>query len=162
MLCILPVTRLALNTLAARDVADGSALFNLMRNLGGAIGIALIDTILEERTPIHVLNLITRLQAGDPVAARLVGLPSGQFHNQPMGAVDEITKAMISPLIRKAALLLSFNEAWLVIGSIFAVSLLTLPWMRHLRVSEAVPISPIAPRSLPPSGSNWSADQIEA
>ena len=125
-------------------MADGSALFNLMRNLGGAIGIALIDTILERRTPIHVSNLIMRLQAGDPVAARLVGLPSAQFHNQPIGAVDDMTKAMIGPLIREAALLLSFNEAWLVIGSIFALSLLTLPWMRHLRRSEMDPATGVS------------------
>ena len=139
VLCILPATRLALNTLPPNAVADGSALFNLMRNLGGAIGIALIDTILQQRTPDHVLNLVARLQAGDPIAARLIGLPSGQFHNHSMGPVDELTKALIAPLVRKAALVLSFNEAWLLIGSIFAISLLVLPWMSHLRVTAIEP-----------------------
>jgi MFS transporter, DHA2 family, multidrug resistance protein len=46
MFCLLPPTRLALGALAPEQVPDASGLFNLMRNLGGAIGIALIDTIL--------------------------------------------------------------------------------------------------------------------
>ena len=51
MLCLLPPTRLALGPLPAARVADGSGLFNLMRNLGGAIGLALIDTVIYSRAP---------------------------------------------------------------------------------------------------------------
>ena len=50
-LCLLAPTRLALGHLPTSRVNDGSSLFNLMRNLGGAIGIALIDTVLFTRTP---------------------------------------------------------------------------------------------------------------
>ena len=46
MFCLLPPTRLALGHLAPERVPDASGLFNLMRNLGGAIGIALIDTVI--------------------------------------------------------------------------------------------------------------------
>ena len=49
MFCLLPPTRLALGALPEARGADASGLFNLMRNLGGAIGIALIDTILYGR-----------------------------------------------------------------------------------------------------------------
>ena len=49
MFCLLPPTRIALGALPEIEVADASGLFNLMRNLGGAIGIALIDTILYGR-----------------------------------------------------------------------------------------------------------------
>ena len=53
MFCLLPPTRIALGALPEAEVADASGLFNLMRNLGGAIGIALIDTILYGRSPIY-------------------------------------------------------------------------------------------------------------
>src|SRR5260370_39451018 len=53
MFCLLPPTRLALGALTEAEVPDASGLFNLMRNLGGAIGIALIDTILYGRTGGH-------------------------------------------------------------------------------------------------------------
>jgi DHA2 family multidrug resistance protein len=141
MLCILPATRLALDTLVPGAVADGSALFNLMRNLGGAIGIALVDTILVQRTPIHATALGNRLQAGDVDAARIVGLPTQFFHGHDMGPVDDMMRAIAEPLVRKAALVQSFNEAWLVIGALFTLSLLVLPWMRR------IPQSPMGPAS---------------
>ncbi|MEI9990162.1 MAG: DHA2 family efflux MFS transporter permease subunit [Rhizomicrobium sp.] len=142
MLCILPATRLALDTLMPGQVADGSALFNLMRNLGGAIGIALVDTILDQRTPTHAQALAARLQAGDADTARLVGLPAQFFHGHDMGPVDETMRSFAEPLIRKAALVQSFNEAWIAIGVFFALSLLVLPFMRHIRRSALGPEVP--------------------
>ena len=50
MFCLLPPTRLALGALAPDRVPDASGLFNLMRNLGGAIGLALIDTVIYSRS----------------------------------------------------------------------------------------------------------------
>ena len=51
---------------------DASGLFNLMRNLGGAIGIALIDTILYGRTGGHAAALRDRLIAGDITATQAI------------------------------------------------------------------------------------------
>jgi len=132
MLCLLPTARLALEGRDGDGLTDASALFNLLRNLGGAIGIALIDTVLHERVPIHTAALVRRLQAGDPVAARLVGLPTDQFHNTPMGPVDEGTREIVSRLVERAALALSCNEAWIMLGIILLLSLLALPLVRRL------------------------------
>jgi DHA2 family multidrug resistance protein len=140
MLCILPATRLALASASDAEIPNASALFNLMRNLGGAIGIALIDTILEQRTPGHVDWLVGRLEAGDPNAARIVGLPTAPFHNQPMGPVDPIMKAIFEPMVRKAGLAMSFNDAWLVVGACFAISLLALPLMRRTERPQSLAI----------------------
>ena len=137
MLCLLPATRLALDHWPAKDVPDASALFNLLRNLGGAIGIALIDTMVEERTAGHAARLIGKLQAGDPVTAKFVGLPVQLFHNQPMGPVDEITKRIVAPLIQKAALTQVINEAWLSIAALFTLSLLALPLIKKTTSSAA-------------------------
>ncbi len=139
MLCLLPATRLALDGWPPEDIADASGLFNLMRNLGGAIGIALMDTILEQRTPHHLSVLIARLRAGDPLAARLVGLPVASFRNHPMGPVDELTRNLIAPLIKRAALTQSFNEAWFVMAALFAASLLMLPAIGGVRHPPSSP-----------------------
>jgi MFS transporter, DHA2 family, multidrug resistance protein len=129
MLCLLPTTRLALDIWPATQVPEASALFNLVRNLGGAIGIALIDTMVEERTRGHVAHLVARLQAGDPITARFVGLPVALFHNRPMGPVDDMTRMLITPLIERAALTQVLNEAWIALAILFALSLLALPLM---------------------------------
>lgn len=145
MLCILPATRLALDTCPPEEVPDASALFNLMRNLGGAIGIALVDTVLEQRTQGHFMNLALRLQGGDPSAAKIVGLPVSMFHNRPMGPVDPIMRGIVEPMIRKAALAMSFNEAWLILAALFALSLLALPLMKKAHIAD----SAMGPGALP-------------
>jgi hypothetical protein len=71
MLCLLPSTALALSGFDPADVPNASGLFNLMRNLGGAIGLALIDTVLEQRTPAHIASIVA------PAGGRSVGGPSG-------------------------------------------------------------------------------------
>ena len=63
MFCLLPTTSLALGALPPAEVPNASGLFNLMRNLGGAIGLAVIDTLIQQRVPIHVAALVERLQA---------------------------------------------------------------------------------------------------
>jgi DHA2 family multidrug resistance protein len=114
---------LALDGWPRDQLSDASALFNMMRNLGGAIGIALVDTVLEQRTPGHITRLVNELQAGHRATAQFVGLPLQYFHEKPIGHVDPFTKSLIEPLVKKAAVTISFNEAWLMIGMLFVISL---------------------------------------
>jgi DHA2 family multidrug resistance protein len=130
MFCILPTTRLALEGWPAEEAPDASGQFNLMRNLGGALGIALIDTILEQRTPQFATHIANRLQAGDPNMARIVGLPVEYFHGTDMGPVDAATRAAIKPLVERVALVDSFNETWIVFGALFLLSLVTVFLLR--------------------------------
>jgi MFS transporter, DHA2 family, multidrug resistance protein len=144
MFCLLPSTALALGSFAPARVADASGLFNLMRNLGGAIGLAVIDTILEQRTPVHVANLVARLRAGDAAAARLVGLPTARFTGVPIGPVDPATRELVAPLITHAGLAAALNDAWLWIGGGLLLSLLLVPLLRvlpHMEDAAPVPIS---------------------
>jgi DHA2 family multidrug resistance protein len=131
LVCILPATRLALDGWAEKDVPDASGLFNLTRNLGGAIGIALIDTLVQTRTAGHADALIARLQTGDIKAAQLVGLPTAMFQGHAMGPVDAFTRAVITPMIQRAALTQSLNEGWLVITALFVVALLMVPMIKR-------------------------------
>ena len=70
MLCLLPPIRIALGHLSPEAVANASGLFNLMRNLGGAIGLALIDTVLYGRGPAIGERLGQAIARGDVAAAR--------------------------------------------------------------------------------------------
>lgn len=130
MFCILPTTRLAMEGWSTEDTPDASGQFNLMRNLGGAIGIALIDTILAQRTPEIANHIVARLQAGDAAMAAKVGLPTEYFHGVPMGPVDPAMRAYVEPLIQRVALTDSFNEAWIVLGVLFLLSLAAVLFVR--------------------------------
>ena len=126
MLCLLPSTALALSGFDPVHIPNASGLFNLMRNLGGAIGLALIDTVLEQRAPAHIAAIVARLQAGDASAARLVGLPTEHFTGVPIGEVDEATRSLVAPLVERAGLVAAFDDAWLLIGGMVVLSMLVL------------------------------------
>jgi MFS transporter, DHA2 family, multidrug resistance protein len=136
MFCLLPPTRLALGHLSALQVPDASGLFNLMRNLGGAIGLALIDTVIYTRTPTHAAEWTARLQAGDIEAARFLGIPADLLAAMPRGAPDQATQDILAPLLEKAALTSAINDAWLMIAVLTIASLAFLPLTRAL-VSQA-------------------------
>ena len=128
MFCLLPPTRLALGTLTAAQVPDASGLFNLMRNLGGAIGIALIDTILYGRTVGHGLALRDRLLAGDVTAAQAIGLDVQLFLHRPPDVSDAAVEAYVRPMVERAAFAISVNEAWTLLAIVALFGLLLVPF----------------------------------
>lgn len=141
MFCILPMTSLSLEHQPGDKVADACGLFNLMRNVGGAIGIALIDTILELRPAGHAAQIVARLQAGDPNAARLVGLSTERFHNVPLGPVDDAAKEFVRPLVERAAAVESFNDAYLLLGALFLISVALLPLLLRVRRRKTLAVA---------------------
>jgi DHA2 family multidrug resistance protein len=126
MFCLLPPTRMALGHLPDSEVADASGLFNLMRNLGGAIGLALIDTVLYGRGPKHAEAIIAKLQAGDTPTAKAVGIPMDLWAMRGSGPIDPSIKAMLQPMIEKLAFVRAANEAWAMLAALTAAAILAL------------------------------------
>lgn len=130
MFCLLPPTRIALGALPEIEVADASGLFNLMRNLGGAIGIALIDTILYGRSAMYAEDFRVRLLAGDVSAAKAIGLDPALLANRPPGPPDEAAVAFVRPMVEKASLALCVNEAWAMLACVAIAGVLLVPFAR--------------------------------
>ncbi len=128
MFCLLPPTRLALGSLSPDRVPDASGLFNLMRNLGGAIGLALVDTVIYTRTPVHGIDLLARLQTGDQDTALFIGIPAEMISAFPAGPPSGVLLAQLAPLLEKAALTSAINEAWFLISALTVVALLCVPF----------------------------------
>jgi len=137
MFCLLPPARFALGSLPESEISDASGLFNLMRNLGGAIGIALIDTILYGRVVGYAENLRDRLLAGDVTAAQAIGLNTKLFLDRPPGPPDEATIAFVRPMVEKASLALCINEAWAMLAGVAVIGLLLVPFARDSAESRA-------------------------
>jgi DHA2 family multidrug resistance protein len=153
MFCLLPPTRLALGALTAIQIPDASGLFNLMRNLGGAIGIALIDTILYGRTAGHAEALRQRLIAGDVTAAQAIGLDLDLFTHRPPDVSDATVEAYLRPMVEKAAFALSTNEAWALLAGAALLGLLLVPFAgRPPRRAASAPATtpPVEPAPIPP------------
>ena len=149
MFCLLPPTRLALGQLAAPQVADGSGLFNLMRNLGGAVGLALIDTTIFSRSAAHAKDIASQLRAGDVATAINIGIPRAAFVEQLGQPPDDFTREMVRPLVEKAALARAINDAWLLVGLLTAVAMILVMFVRRTRPNAAALPVPSARRSFP-------------
>jgi len=132
MFCLLPPTRMALGRLAPELVADGSGLFNLMRNLGGAIGLALVDTIIFSRAATYGSQIVEQLEDGNVETAVRIGIPRDAFIEQIGIPPDEFTEEMIRPLVEKYALVEAINDAWLLIGTLTALAVVLVFFVRRM------------------------------
>src|SRR5258706_4129127 len=68
MLIMIPVTTTALGTTPPQKLKNASGLFNLTRNLGGAVGLALINTLLNKRLDFHLSRLHEQVAWGHTAA----------------------------------------------------------------------------------------------
>src|SRR5262245_13054261 len=134
MFCILPPTQLALGHLAKSAIDDASGLFNLMRNLGGAIGIALIDTVIYTRAPEYAQRIINRLMAGDLDTAKAVGIPPEALAAAPL---DPEKQALLASLVDRVAFVDAINDAWALVAVMTFVALFFLPLARRVPTPAA-------------------------
>jgi DHA2 family multidrug resistance protein len=134
MFCILPPTQLALGHLAKGVIDDASGLFNLMRNLGGAIGIALIDTVIYTRAPEYAQRIINRLMAGDLDSAKEIGIPPEALTTAPL---DSEKQALLASLVDRVAFVDAINDAWALVAVLTLAALVFLPLARRVPTAAA-------------------------
>jgi DHA2 family multidrug resistance protein len=137
MFCLLPPTRLALGMIPPSQVADASGLFNLMRNLGGAIGLALIDTVIFSRGAGHAHHIADRLRHGDVDMAVSIGIPRDAFMDQLGQPIGPEVEELVRPLVAKAALVDAINDAWALIALLTALALVLIPLVRRREETNA-------------------------
>ncbi len=135
-LCILPVTRFALGLLPLEKVNDASGLYNLSRNLGGAIGIAVIDTVIFTLSPEFAARITDGLTADPAGTARLLGISPEELPDpdDPLGLMG------IMDLIQEAALTQAINEAWLLLSALTLVGLALIWRLGPIRVAADHPL----------------------
>ncbi len=134
-LCILPATRFALGLLPLDKVGDASGLYNLSRNLGGAIGIALVDTVLFSRGPEHAAALTDLMTADPPAAAALMGMSDAELPDpdDPLGMMG------VMDYVQEASLTMAINEAWLMLSGLAGLALVLVWLLGPIRVPPEHP-----------------------
>jgi DHA2 family multidrug resistance protein len=133
-LAIPPTVTLTLGGLAPGRLRQASGLFNLMRNLGGAIGIAACATILSDRTNLHFFRLAEHLTTTNESMNRFLVATTN-----PADA-DGATLALkqLWQLTFREAQTLTYADAFLAIMACFIMATLMVPLMRK----TALPTGP--------------------
>jgi len=141
LLCIVPAVGMALNGVAPQELRYASGLFNLMRNLGGAVGIALVNTWLGDFARLHALRLNESL-SGSPEAAQsfLQGL-AGRFMSETPDTAHAMMMAQgeMAHVISRAALTLAFNDTFRLMAFLFLAALVLVPFSKAASVSGPPP-----------------------
>ena len=118
MFAIVPITNVALGTLAPDRLKNASGLFNLTRNLGGAVGLAALNTVLDKRIDLHLARLHESLtwsrqpvlEALNAFAARMPG------SDAPSMALKELFL-----FARQQGTVMAFADVFLLLCLLFAV-----------------------------------------
>ncbi|MBV4473571.1 DHA2 family efflux MFS transporter permease subunit [Pseudomonas sp. B2M1-30] len=134
-LAVPPVVTLTLGSLAPDRLKLASGLFNLMRNLGGAIGIAACATVLNDRTNLHFLRLAEHLNTrNETMNAWLDQLTlNAQLLGQNSLEGSQTALHQLWALTWREAQTLTYADAFLMIMSCFVVATLLVPLMHKVQ-----------------------------
>jgi len=119
-----PVSTMSLSTLRGQEIGQGAAFSGMMRQLGGAFGVALISTFVSRQTQVHRYALVTHLNVNDlNVQQRVAQLATGLMQRP---GIDSLTArqtayAMLDGSVEKQATLLSYMDVFLYVGLLFLV-----------------------------------------
>jgi DHA2 family multidrug resistance protein len=119
MLCMVPINNLALGTLHPSRLKNASGLFNLTRNLGGAVGLAVINTVLTDRNAFHYERLAEHVSWENPEALQRLSNMAANFQSH---GLDGQTTALsgMAGLVSQQAWLLSFGDVFYLLTMLFA------------------------------------------
>ncbi|MDO8607931.1 MAG: DHA2 family efflux MFS transporter permease subunit [Phaeospirillum sp.] len=132
MFCFVPINAVALGHLPPHQVQNASGLYNLMRNLGGAIGLAGINTALTHRLDLHMLRLSETLTAArGTVIGVLEGLTVRFEPVMGVGAEQAALK-LLWQITRREALTMAFADVMMAVAAVFVLGLALLPLLQKV------------------------------
>ena len=130
MLIMIPVTNTALGTTAPYKLKNASGLFNLMRNLGGAFGLAIINTLINKRLDLHLARLHEQVAWGQGAAEETLAKLTAQMARFGSDAPLAATKKL-AELVRLQATVMSIADVFTALTFLFLFIALLAPLMRR-------------------------------
>jgi DHA2 family multidrug resistance protein len=127
-----PLSTATMSNVAREKMGNATSIFNLMRNIGGSVGIAVMTTLLARRQQFHQNRMIEHLVPGNPQAGEMMRQFTGYFIGRGSDPVTAFRRAQgaVMGLLQQQAAMLSFVEAFRIMGIIF---LLVIPLTALLR-----------------------------
>ena len=136
MFAMIPVNNLALGSLPPERIKNASGLFNLTRNLGGAVGLALLNTILNYRTDLHLARLhesvtSARLPAVEALAALTRNLAAFGSSAQDMALKQ------LSMIVHRQGVVLAFADVFWVLAVLYGLLAFAVFLMKRPAIAGA-------------------------
>jgi DHA2 family multidrug resistance protein len=120
MMAIVPITNLALGTLAPERLKNASGLFNLARNLGGAVGLAALNTVLNHRIDLHLARLHEAVGWARQPAQEMLAKLTARFQDFGTDAQTMALRQLMA-LTRQQGTVMAFADVFLMFTVLFVV-----------------------------------------
>lgn len=135
---IIPLSALATAILLPKDAGDGSAVFNIARNLGGSVGTAVLDTVITRREQFHDFEIGAYINSYRPVVQDRLNDLSVAFVNKGHDAVIATQQAygQLKNIVRREAYVMAFNDAFLIVGISLLIAAV-LVWLCQKTTAKA-------------------------
>jgi DHA2 family multidrug resistance protein len=134
-----PLSTLALATIRRDKLVNATAAYNVLRNVGGSIGIALLTTLLAQRSQVHQVALVGHITVWDPETRERLGLWASHFatHGSDTFTAERRAVAMLYRETLAQAQLLAYVDDFWVLAVLFAGITVFLPFMRRIRLDPS-------------------------
>ncbi|KWU17920.1 DHA2 family efflux MFS transporter permease subunit [Burkholderia cenocepacia] len=129
--CFIPLSALALGTMAPSQVKNASGLYNLMRNLGGAFGLAYLNTLITSKQAYHWQQLIPNIRADRPEAVQAIDEATNRFATAGLPDPHGSAIASIAQSIKLESLVMTYNDLFHVIFILAVVATLAVPLLKE-------------------------------
>ncbi|HKH02981.1 MAG TPA: DHA2 family efflux MFS transporter permease subunit [Bradyrhizobium sp.] len=113
MFAMVPTNTIALGTLPPDRVKNASGLFNLTRNLGGAVGLAVINQVLNDRTDLHIARLHEKVTWGNATATETLNMFTQRL--QGMGDAALMAMKQLSQIVHRQAVVMGYGDAFFML-----------------------------------------------
>jgi DHA2 family multidrug resistance protein len=113
-----PITIAAFATLRGRQIASGAALLNLIRQLGGSFGIAILGSYVTSQTQAHRVDLVGNLFSGNVELQQRVALQAAGLEQKGLSAASShmASLALVGHEVQRQASTMAYNDAYLLVG----------------------------------------------
>ncbi|WP_428243309.1 DHA2 family efflux MFS transporter permease subunit [Gynuella sp.] len=129
MMCMVPINNIALGTLPPERINNASGLFNLMRNLGGAVGLAIINTVLTQRTDFHYSRLSESIDWGNHSVQRWLGAVG---HNYDAHGLDGSLASLkqLAGMVTQQSWLMAFADVFTLLACGFILLMILTAFLK--------------------------------
>lgn len=129
----IPLSQLATAGLSPRDTADASSLSNMMRNLGGSIGIALLSTMIDRREHMHFSVLAEAITRNALRTQAYLSSVAGALHGRipDAAAAKGAALGMLAQQVRREATVMAYADGFWLVGAGLVLSLGVIGLLRR-------------------------------
>ncbi len=146
-----PLSTMTLATIRRDTLVNATAIYGMLRNVGGSVGIAVVTTLLAQRSQFHQATLVSHITVWDPETRARLTRWAIHFATQGSDAFTAERQAMVMlyrETVTQAQLLAYADDFWLL-AVMFAAVPLFLPFMRRIRMGAPPSAHPEAMQRSP-------------